>query len=198
MSAKNVVIVLGSPRKNGNSTALAQRVAEGAKEAGAEAKNVYLNGINIKPCTACDVCRRSVDIDCNITYDMYDMKSLYSRLRRADAMVIASPIYMFSIVGQTKVFIDRCYALLGRYGMGRQENDFKGKQFGIVFTYESTDSFISGAVNAIRPLQDMLAYFGALIVGLIYGRAAKAGEIKSNHDLMEKAYDLGKKLAAGV
>ena len=93
MSAKSVVIVLGSPRKNRNSTALAQRVAEGAKEAGAEAKNVYLNGINTKPCTACDVCRRSVGIDCNITYDMYDMydmKSMYSRLRRADAMVFTT------------------------------------------------------------------------------------------------------------
>lgn len=193
MGTKSVVIVLGSPRKNGNSTALAQKVAEGAREAGAQVESVYLNSMNIKPCTACDVCRDSLETDCIINDDM---KGLYPRLRHADALVIASPIYWFNIAAQTKIFIDRCYALLGRHGMGRQENALKGKRFGIILTYEDTDPFTSGAINAIRSLQDMLAYVGAPIVGLIYGRAAKQGEIKSNHDLMEKAYDLGKKLVA--
>ena len=55
MSKKRVVIVIGSPRIKGNSSALAQQVAEGIKDSGAKAESFFLHGMEIKPCTACDV-----------------------------------------------------------------------------------------------------------------------------------------------
>ena len=72
---------------------------------------------------------------------------------------------------------------------------FKGKRFGIVLTYADEDPFSSGAVNALRTFQDALGFVGAEIVGMIYGSASEAGEIKKNRNLMKRAYQLGKDLA---
>ena len=190
MRTKKVVIVMGSPRKNGNSATLAQRVADGAKAVGAEVESFYLHEMDIKPCSACDECLESSSKDCIINDDM---KSLYPKLRQADALVIASPIYWFTVAAQTKLFLDRCYALEGPHG-----NALKGKRIGIVLTYGDSDPFNSGAVNAIRTFQDAFAYLGSPIVGMVYGSASKAGEIKANRDLMEKAYKMGKQLVAGA
>ena len=188
MSPKKVVIVMGSPRKNGNSTTLAQRVAKGAEAAGAEVESFYLHEMDIKPCDACDICREDSSKDCVINDDM---QNLYPKLRQADALVIASPIYFFTVAAQTKLFLDRCYALGGPQ---EKENALKGKRIGIVLTYGDSDPFNSGAVNAMRTFQDAFAYIGSPIVSMVYGSASKAGEIKANRDLMEKAYKLGEQL----
>ncbi len=187
MGAKKVLVFLGSPRKKGNSALLAERVMDGARAAGAEVESFYLHEMNIKPCTACDACRRKGQRDC-ILKD--DMAPLYSRLRKADAIVMATPVYWFTVSAQTKLFMDRWYAMGGEAGY-----PFRGKRFGIVVTYGDEDPFSSGAVNALRTFEDTLGYVGAEIVGMIYGSADKAGEIKKNKSLLNKAYQLGKDLA---
>ena len=186
-SKPRIVILLGSPRRKGNSATLAAKVAAGAKAAGASVESFYLHGMNIKPCTACDACRDDIEKNC-VMQD--DMQILYPKLRAADAIVIASPIYWFTVSAQTKLFMDRCYALGGPQGYA-----FKGKRIGIVLTYEDADPFKSGAVNALRMFQDGFDYVGAKIVGMVYGRAGKAGAIKANKPLLREARELGKQLA---
>jgi multimeric flavodoxin WrbA len=190
MVGKKVIIVMGSPRMKGNSIALAHKVADGAKDGGAEVECFYLHKMNIKPCDACDVCQREIEKDCHIKDDM---AQLYPKLRQADALVIASPIYYWAVNAQTKLFIDRFYAL-----EAFQQSSLKGKQIGIVLTYGGKDPYESGAVNALRSYQDMFRYIGARIVGEVYGSASKPGEITSNNEVMEKAYRLGKRLAKQV
>jgi multimeric flavodoxin WrbA len=186
---KRVVVVLGSPRKNGNSTILAQNVISGAKSLGAKVDSFYLHGMDIQPCDACEVCQKGEgDNDCIIADDMQD---IYPKLLKANAIVIASPIYWFNLSAQVKLFMDRCYALGTSDGY-----KLKGKNIGIVLTYGDSDPFNSGAVNAIRTFQDSFGYVGANIVGMVYGSASKVGEIRNNHDLMNKAYELGKQLCA--
>jgi multimeric flavodoxin WrbA len=189
MNKKRVMIVNGSPRKNGNSTLLAKQVAAGAKAAGAMVESFYLHGMNIKPCNACEACRKRPNTDCVLKDDM---QRLYPKLRKADAILVASPIYWFNMSAQTKLFMDRWYGLIKDEG-----HALAGKRFGIIFTYADADPFSSGAVNALRTFQDALNYIGAKIEGMLYGSAWKAGEIRKNKELMERAYALGKKLAAG-
>jgi multimeric flavodoxin WrbA len=189
MAGKKIIVVLGSPRKEGNSTTLAKRVIAGAKANGAEVEVFYLHDMNISPCTACDECRDDPAKDCVIDDQM---KALYPKLRRADALVIASPIYWFTMSAQTKLFMDRCYALGGPDGHALQ-----GKQIGILLTYADADPFSSGAVNALRAFQDGFNYIGADIAGMLYGSAWKAGEIRENKELMKQAYELGKQLGSG-
>lgn len=184
---RKVMIAVGSPRKRGNSSTLAAQVASGAKAGGAQVETFFLHGMNIKPCTACGGCRKKVHVDCVIKDDM---QLLYPKLRSADVIVIASPIYWFTFSAQTKLFMDRWYAMGGDEGY-----PFKGKRFGIVLTYGGEDPFSSGAVNALRTFQDALGYTGAEIAGMVYGSADKAGDIKKNKALLKEAYQLGKELA---
>ena len=189
-----IIIVKGSPRKNGNSAILATQVAAGAEAAGAEVESFYLHGLDIQPCDACDACQGVADLDCIIEDDM---QILYPKLWEADAIVCASPVYWFTVSAQMKLFMDRCY------GMGDdtdepEEHALAGKRIGIVLTYGGDDPFDSGAVNAIRTFQDMFNYIPAEIVGVVYGCALDAGDIRRNKTVMEKAYELGKELGSGA
>src|SRR5512137_1353956 len=98
MKGKKILVFLGSPRRNGNSALLAKEMIEGAKAGGARVETFYLHGMKIKPCTACDACRRKNQKDC-ILKD--DMAPLYSKLRKADGIVIATPVYWFTVSAQT-------------------------------------------------------------------------------------------------
>jgi multimeric flavodoxin WrbA len=184
---RKVMIAVGSPRKRGNSSTLAAQVAGGAKAGGAQVETFFLHGMDIKPCTACGGCRKKVHVDCVIKDDM---QLLYPKLRSADVIVIASPIYWFTFSAQTKLFMDRWYGLGGNEGYA-----LAGKKFAVLLSYADADPFLSGAVNALRTLQDALQFIEAELVGMVYGSASEAGEIKKNKALMKEAYELGRKLA---
>ncbi len=188
MRGKKILLTLGSPRKEGNSATLAKQLVAGAEAAGSVIEKFYLHGMNIRPCTGCDTCQGEPDRNCVIDDDM---QILYPKLRRTDAIAIASPVYWFTVSAQTKIFMDRWYALGGADGYA-----LAGKRIGIILTYGDSDPFTSGAVNALRTFQDAFNYVGADIVGMVYGSASEAGEIKDNSDLMEKAYELGKQLGS--
>ncbi len=187
MSAAKVVITLGSPREKGNSTLLAHRAADGVREAGGEPVFFALHGMDIRPCRGCDACRRKKNYRC-VHPD--DMASIYEALSEAEGLLIASPVYWFTMSAQTKLFMDRLYAFIGPSGHG-----LAGKRIGIALTYGDTDPFSSGAVNALRTFQDAFRYVEAPIVGMVYGSADAAGEIAAHTDLMEEAFELGKALA---
>ncbi len=187
MNAK-ILVILGSPRKKGNSATLADKMAESAIAAGAIIEKVYLNGLDIKPCQGCEKCQDKSFTGCAVKDDM---ASIHSKIQGADSIVIASPIYWFDFSAQTKIFIDRLYAV----GIG-EKNILKGKNTAVILTYADSDPFISGAVNALRSFQDICRFLGANIEGMVYGSAHGAGEIKENQDVMEQSALLGKRLAS--
>lgn len=179
---KKAVIILGSPRKNGNSGTLAKRAIAGMLSVGGSYEAFYLNGLNISPCQACEYCRRNDTEQCAIKDDM---SLIYSKIKEADALLLASPIYMFSVSAQLKLFMDRCYAI---------PRSLEGKRVGILLTYGDVDEYASGAINAINTLKDEYNYKQAEIIGILHGSANDKGEIASNTRLMDQAYQLGKAL----
>ena len=183
---KKVLVLLGSPRKKGNSAILADRIAKGAKAAGAKVETIFLHGLNIAPCNSCYACQKKGSKGCAIKDAMQD---LYPKLLAADAWVIASPVYWFTMSAQTKLFMDRCFAL-----PAYSPDAFAGKRIAIAMSYGDTDPFGSGCVNALRTFQDAFRYTGSKIVGMVYGSAFGAGEIRANDSLMKAAGDLGKEL----
>jgi len=182
-----LLVLASSPRPKGNSTILAAEAARGAKDAGAEVKIIRLAGMRIGPCRGCDGCRKPKAAGC-VQKD--DMRTLYGELRGAEAVLIATPVYWFTMSAQVKLFMDRLYAF------GAEEyRPLKGKRVGIILTYGDADPFSSGAVNALRSFQDAFAYIGAPIEGMVYGSADKPGDVAANKALMKDAYALGRKLA---
>ncbi len=104
---KRILILKGSPREKGNSAVLADQVAAAAHEAGAEVESICLQALDIRPCDACDACVETEGV-CIIKDDM---QAIYPKLLQADAIVLASPIYWFTVSAQLKLCIDRWYGL---------------------------------------------------------------------------------------
>jgi multimeric flavodoxin WrbA len=184
---KRVMIVLGSPRKNGSSAMLAEQAAAGVRACGAEAEMIYLHDITMDPCSACEACQTTTDADCIIEDELTE---LLPRLRQADAVLLASPVYWFTFSAQTKIFIDRAFYALN----GPEGHALKGKQIGLVMTYGDIDPFTSGAVNAFHAFQDICRYIGAPVAGMVYGSAGGVGDIAKQQNILQEAYDLGQKL----
>jgi multimeric flavodoxin WrbA len=184
--SKSILILKGSPRINGNSAVLADQIFAGAKKAGAEVESVYLSGLEINPCDACDACQESQE-GC-IVQD--EMQSLYPKLKGADVIVIASPIYYFTITAQIKTFIDRWYALESDHGSA-----LRGKELAIALVYGETDVYTSGGINAIHTFESIARYIGLKISGMVYGTAEHPGDVEKQPELITKAYQLGETLA---
>ncbi|MBW1887103.1 MAG: flavodoxin family protein [Deltaproteobacteria bacterium] len=187
IESKRVLVLLGSPRKKGNSSILAEQIIQGAESAGAKVETIFLHGMKIAPCQSCYTCQKRDSKGCAIDDDM---QAIYQKLIENEAWVIASPVYWFNMSAQTKLFMDRCFAL-----PAYNKDAFSGKRIAIAMSYGDTDPFTSGCVNALRSFQDAFRYVGAKIVGMVYGSALDSGEIKSNVSLMQKAEELGKTLA---
>ena len=106
--AKKIVILNGSPRKTGNTSELAKAFAQGAESAGNEVTVFYLGSMNINGCRGCFGGHSSKECPC-VQKD--DMAQIYPAVKAADIIVMASPLYYWSISGQLKTVIDRLFAL---------------------------------------------------------------------------------------
>ena len=95
----------GSSHENGNTAWTVKQILKGANEVGVETLLFSASEINIKPCRGCFSCKNS-DSVCVIKDDM---QNIYAKLRDADALVFASPIYLGQMTGQAKLFLDRLF-----------------------------------------------------------------------------------------
>jgi multimeric flavodoxin WrbA len=182
---KNILILNGSPREKGNSAVLAARAAAGASEAGAQVESVYLHGLDIRACDACELC---ADGECVIEDDM---QPLYPKLAAADAILLASPIYWFTITAQLKLCVDRWYGF-----QGHKWKEVSHKRYGFILTYGDTDLYTSGAINAIHTYETMSRFLKSEIVGIVHGSLNDVGDAEKHPELMQQAYDLGRLLAS--
>jgi multimeric flavodoxin WrbA len=108
----NIVILSGSPRKGGNTDQLAAAFIDGAREAGKQTALFRVADLKIGGCLGCEHCFNAQGV-C-VQHD--DMPPILDALRKADALVLASPVYYFGVTAQLKLAIDRFFALL-REGM---------------------------------------------------------------------------------
>ena len=135
---KKILILNGSPRKNGKTASLVNAFKEGAESAGNQVQELYLQGMHIGGCLACEYCQMH-DGNC-VQKD--DMTILYEAFKQADVVVFASPQFWGTISGQLKSVIDRLYALLFKYSSQYR------KQFVVIMTsrgdmYDMTEEFFS-------------------------------------------------------
>ena len=107
---KKILIVTGSPRKQGNTNTIAGWVADAAREAGAEVRLVNAATLKYKTggCMACMGCQESEEYRCVIKDEASD---IIASIPEYDVLVLASPVYFFSVTAQIKPFIDRMYCL---------------------------------------------------------------------------------------
>ncbi len=184
--SKNILILKGSPRERGNSSALADQLAAGAKSAGATVESIFLHGLDIRACDACSLCEAGRG--CVIQDDMQDV---YPKLEAADAIVLASPVYWFTFSAQIKLCIDRWYAYQSSDWQELQE-----KKFALILTYGDNDLYTSGGINAISTFETLCRFLNAEVAGMVYGTMSDIGDAEKQPELMERAYRLGRELGA--
>ncbi|RPI40908.1 MAG: flavodoxin family protein [Methanoregulaceae archaeon] len=175
-----ILAINGSPRTvRGNTHRLAQFVLEGATDAGAESEMIDLCDLRVTPCTACEGCSFN-----GICVFEDDVPALIARMKEADGIVFASPVYIDNVSGQMKVFFDRLadaihYQLLsGKYGCS------------VATTHTS------GGDEVVAYQKHVLNYLGVISVGGLY--VATGGNAESLDGMKASALALGKKLTEAI
>ena len=177
---KNVLIISASPRKGGNSDTLCDRFAQGAKESGNNVEKIFIAAINIGYCRGCGVCNST-----HKCVQKDDMAEILDKMVSADVIVLATPVYFYTMDGQMKTFIDRT---VPRY------TEIKNKDFYFIMTAADTEkASLERTLEAFRGFtEDCLE--GAREAGIIYGVGAwNVGEIK-NTPSYDEAYEMGRKV----
>lgn len=175
-----VLAINGSPRSVRSTTRrLAGHVLAGAKESGADTETIDLTELRITPCTACEACSIS-----GICVNDDDVPAILDRMKDADGIVFASPVYIDNTTGQMKTFFDRLadaihyQVLTGKSGCS------------VVTTHES------GGDEVAAYLDHVLNYLGIISVGRI--AVATRGDTETVDMAEASARALGKKLAAAI
>lgn len=183
-SMKKIVVFMGSPRKNGNTATIVEEIVRGAKAAGAETKLYSLTDMDIKHCQSCFFCRK--EETCAIKDDM---QAVYADIKNADAVVIASPVYMLQVTSLVKTLFDRLFPMIDANFRPR----FGCKKTVMVYSQGNPDpdAFKSSFnVNA-----SVLKVMGLDVIDTIHAvNANNSATAKNNPALMEKAFNTGKLL----
>ena len=175
---KKVTIISSSPRKNGNSDALAEEFARGATDAGHSVTKINLRETELKFCKGCFYCSdhgRCVLSD--------GMNALYDGIQNSDVLVFATPVYYYSVCGQLKTFLDRLNPLYGR------KNRFK-KVYLLAASAEDDPSAMDGCIRDIRGWTE--CFDQVTLDGVVYGTGVTdAGGIWKT-SAPAQAYETGK------
>ena len=176
--SKKVLVLSGSPRKGGNSDILCDQFMLGAEEAGNQAEKIFLRDKEINYCVACDTCKRNGDI-CNQDDDMAEV---LDKMIAADVIVMATPVYFYTMNAQMKTLIERTYS---RY------MEIRNKDFYFILTAAVTrKQALERTIKGFRGFTSVLS--GPNEKGIIYGTGAwNIGDIKDSN-AMNEAYEMGR------
>ena len=146
-----ILLLAGSPRKNGNSSAMADAFTQGAESAGHQVVRFDVAGMDISGCKGCEYCHTQGDGQCIQQDDMY---KIYPHLADCDMIVFASAVYYWTLTAQLQAVLHRFYAI------GKPA---KATKFAMLLSSGSP-----GVYDAIeRQMEDSFDFMGIDIVGEI-------------------------------
>ena len=173
----NIIILVGSMRKNGNTARLVQSFADGAVQNN-NVEIVYVADHNVNPCIGCNSCFVREGNKC---FQDDDMVKIYEKLRNADIVVIASPVYFYGISAQLKAIVDRLHTPM--------RNTFHIKKLGLLLVGAAQLPNLFDPI--LMQYQMVLDFFKLESIGTVLVRGVNdIGDIDGNSALKE-AYDMG-------
>ena len=176
--SKKVLVLSASPRKGGNSDLLCDQFMLGVKEADNQAEKNFLRDKKINYCVACDACRGNG----GSCVQKDDMAEVLDKMISADVIVMATPVYFYTMDAQMKTLIDRTVA---RY------TEIRNKDFYFIVTAaDGRKQAMERTLEGFRGFTSCLS--GAKEKGIVYGTGAwNKGDIKGSQ-AMKQAYEMGK------
>ena len=178
--SKKIVILNGSPRSNGNTSALVRAFSDGAEKAGNTVKEFFLDAMDIHGCKGCFGGHSSRECPC-VQND--DMNEIYPAVRECDVIVLATPLYYWNMSGQIRTAIDRLFAL--------EEGDGN-----LLRGHDRASALLMAAEG--HGFEDVLSYYDHLMEHLrgknlghvLAGGNGAVGDIQGKPEI-QKAYALG-------
>ena len=175
--SKTVLVISTSPRKNGNSDALADAFIRGTQQAGNQVAKINLYDKTIGFCKGCLTCQSTQRCIIND-----DASTIAQRMLTADVIVFATPIYYYGMCGQMKTLLDRANPL---YSADYRFRDI----YLLAAAAEEDEHTVDGAVTGLQGWID--CFEKARLAGTVFaGGVTAVGEIQ-NHPALEKALELG-------
>ncbi|PWW81972.1 FMN reductase [Prosthecochloris marina] len=182
-----VLAVNGSPRKEGNTHKMIEKVFESLEAEGIETELVQVGGKIVRGCLSCYKCIERKDKKCATKNDLFN--DLFEKMLEADGLILASPTYFADITPELKAVIDRA--------------GFVSRVNGQLFRYKAGAAVISlrrgGGVHAYDSINHLYQICGMFIVGSTYWNLGFGGrteaEVSNDKEGMENMLDLGRSMA---
>ncbi len=175
-----IVILNGSARKGGNTELLAHAFADGARTCN-EVEIIAVGDVNVNPCLGCNACRKREKHDC---FQRDDMPAIYDKLKTAEMIVIASPVYFYGLSAPLKAIVDRLHAPI--------RNEFKVEKLALLLVAADTIPEVFDSI--LVQYHAILKYFQLADAGRILVRGVEEkGAIRGNPALAE-----ARKLGASI
>ena len=178
---KKVLIISTSLRHNANSEILAHETERGAKDAGHQVEFVTLKDKNIQFCKGCLACQKLGHCVIND-----DANEITAKMKEADVIVWATPVYYYEMSGQMKTLIDRANSLFAT-----------GKNFTETYVITTSADSSKGVVQTVlNGVNGWVACFSNLELKgyLEAGGLDNPNDVLNRKDLLEKAYNMGKNI----
>jgi multimeric flavodoxin WrbA len=191
----DILAIYGSPRRKGNTSLLLQKAVEGAREAGGQVEELVLRDLNMSPCLEIYGCLKTGR--CAI---QDDFQTVYDQIEGCRGIILASPVFFYTVSAHTKILMDRCQSLwVKRYWLEKTPFNRKGsKRKGLFISVGATKGkkLFDGTLLTVRYFFD--AIDTELRRSLLYRKLDFEGDILKHPEYLEEAFEAGKEMARAV
>lgn len=191
----NILAFYGSPRRKGNTSTLLKRAVAGARDAGAEVEEIVIRDLKISPCLEIYKCKETGR--CAI---QDDFQEIYDKLLSCKGIMLASPIFFYTVSSYTKILMDRCQSLwVKKYWIEKQP--FKAPRYdkkGLFISVGATKGkkLFDGVLLTVRYFLDTIDM--ELANYLLYRGLDFQGDIEKHPQYLDEAYEAGAELHRGI
>lgn len=190
-----IAAIFGSPRRKGNTSTLLKHSVAGARDAGANVTEIVLRDLKMSPCLEIYGCKEAGR--CVIKDDYTKIETL---LQQVDGLMLATPIFFYTVSAHTKILMDRCNSLwVKKYWI--EKKPFGQKHYprkGLFISVGSTKGkrLFEGAVLSVKYFMDALDM--ELWRSLVFRGIESEGQILEHAASLQEAYDTGQALVGAL
>jgi len=190
-----ILAIYGSPRRKGNTALLMKQAVEGARESGAAVEEIVLRDLKMSPCLEIYGCKETGRC---VIQD--DFQSLYDKLLACHGLILASPVFFYTVSSLTKIMMDRCQSLwVKRYWIEKTafgKKDYSKKGLFISAGATKGKRLFDGVLLTVRYFLDALD--AELWKALLYRGLDFEGDVLKHPDYLQEAYAAGGDLAKSI
>ncbi len=183
-----IIAIYGSPRRKGNTATLMKQVVEGAREADAHVEEIVLRDLSISPCLEIYKCKEAGE--CAIKDDFQGVRD---KILAADGLMLASPIFFYTVSAHVKIFMDRCQSLwVRKYWVDKTpfgQKSFRRKGLFLSVGATRGKRLFDGSLLTVKYFFDV--FDAELCDALLYRGLDFQGDAQKHPDYLSEAREAG-------